>query len=70
MVKETVNVDKYTCDACGKVVFAHTVDDLLGIVGEAFEYTSSSGGGADWYACSRKCVGKAVATALDKAWND
>ena len=67
---ETIEVQRYTCDGCGRVVMAQTDDDFIGIKGEAFEATQSAGSGCDWFACQRKCVGKAVATALDKAWSD
>ena len=67
---ETIEVQRYTCDGCGRVVMAQSADDFIGIEGNAFEATQVVGSGAEWFACQRKCVSKAVATALDKAWND
>lgn len=66
---------QYTCDnpKCTKSITVDPAmeDDLfLGLKGDVFEVTKSGGGGADWYACSRKCVGPAIAEALDKPWRD
>lgn len=67
----TVTATRYTCDGCGKVILVEDeLDDFIGLKGSVFEATDTTGGNADWFACARKCVGKAVATALDRAWEE
>jgi len=66
-----VKVRRYTCDACGKVenvlvepgvteeensgFSGHTKQTGLGVAGAV---------ASDWWACSAKCIGKAVENAL------
>lgn len=57
---------EHTCDGCSKVVIARAEDGVPGITGEAFEENERGGHSAEFWACSRKSVGKAVANALDK----
>jgi len=67
-VKQLIEVHRYTCDACGKVVYVELdEDEVMGLYGDVSETTETAGGlGGDWYACSRKCVAKAIANVLDR----
>lgn len=61
-----VQAVEYTCDSCSKSTIVLPHDDVEGLGGEVFEVTRGGGRGVEWWACSRKCVSKAVANALDK----
>lgn len=67
-MKRKVQAIEYECDACGKVLLV--VGEPEGLTGVVVETTRAGGSGTvEWFACERKCVGKAVETALDKKWN-
>jgi len=67
-VKQLIEVYRYTCDACGKVVYVELDEpEVMGLIGDVMETTDTAGGlGGDWFACSRKCVAKAILTVLDR----
>jgi hypothetical protein len=66
-MKELVEVHKFTCDACGVVQYVGADEEILGLQGDVMEVTTTHGGmGGDWYACSRKCVAKAITNVLDR----
>lgn len=60
-------VNTARCDGCGKEVVGHNdFEPIRGLVGSVAEHTDTGGWGAKFYACSRRCAGKAMANALDK----
>lgn len=66
-MRETVQVYKYICDACGAVQYVEDDDEVMGLQGDVTEVTTTHGGmGGDWYACSRKCLTKAITNVLDR----
>lgn len=67
-MKQLIEVLRYTCDACGKVVYVELDEpEVMGLIGDVMETTDTAGGlGGDWFACSRKCVAKAILTVLDR----
>lgn len=70
-MKETVNVEKYTCDGCGKVILSEPGDiEMLpktGLFGEITEVHSHiQPVSVTWYACRRACVRSAALNALDR----
>jgi hypothetical protein len=64
MAKRTQNVTIYTCDGCGKQA-AELADPVLGLFGTVYEHYLEGGTGtANWYACQRSCIERAVLKAL------
>ena len=68
-MKQLIEVHQYTCDACGQIVFVRPdEDEVLGLYGDVTETTKLHGPiGGDWYACSRKCLLKAITNVLDRS---
>lgn len=63
----TEPVHEYVCDGCGgSLIATDSEDPPKGIHGEAFEDTGSSGSGGKFWACSRKCLRKAVIAAIER----
>lgn len=62
MAHVTIEVEEYTCDGCGSQTLADTGVDGLppGFHGNVIRISNGGGDGGDWYACSRKCIVKAV----------
>lgn len=69
MIRE-VKCKEYTCDGCGEVQLVLDEVEVLGISGDAFEQNGAGGWSAGWFACKRKCIAKAIATALDRREED
>lgn len=67
MAIREVTLTEYTCDGCGDTKLGELGDDVFGIVGRATAHDTGGGHGADWFACSRRCVGAAVNASLDRA---
>lgn len=67
LVKEPVH--EYVCDGCGKsTIVVEGEDQPLGIEGTVAEHHPGGGNGGGFWACSRKCVRKAIITVLDEAY--
>lgn len=64
-MKMEVQAIEYTCDGCAKSTVAKDEDEVLGLSGDVFEVTKYGGNGAEWWACSRKCIAKAIINVLD-----
>lgn len=63
----TEPVHEYECDGCGATVIATDSETPpKGLHGEVFEDTGISGNGGKFWACSRKCLRKAVITAIER----
>lgn len=58
------------CDACGKRQINEPEDPALGYEGLAVHHQSSGGHGANWNACSARCIKQAILNALEKALDD
>ena len=67
MAIREVTLTEYTCDGCGVVRLGTLGEDVIGIAGTAMAHDTGGGHGADWFACSRRCVGTAVDNALNRA---
>jgi hypothetical protein len=67
-MKELVEAHRYTCDGCGQIQYVELdEDEVMGLTGDVIETTNTAGGlGGDWYACSRKCLLKAITNVLDR----
>lgn len=67
-----ISAFEFKCDnpKCEKTQRLDLEEDFIGLRGDVVEATNSGGSGAEWFACSRKCVGPAVAAAIDKAWDN
>jgi hypothetical protein len=58
---------EYTCDGCTQVIHFSDTDEVIGLQGNVTEVTISFGmGTSEWYACSRKCVAKAITNVLNR----
>lgn len=64
-----VKVLRHECDGCGKVILAESPDEVLGLGGKVWEVNDNGGTAAEWFACQRPCVTKAIGKALEKAWS-
>lgn len=65
-MRREIKAVSYECDGCGKIQLVDAdVDEVIGIVGSVIEHTDGGGWGGDWFACSRKCIKKAVEVAID-----
>ena len=64
-MKSLVTIDEFTCDGCGKVVWQDTQVDGLpdGYHGNVLRVGPQGGDGGEWFACSKKCVTRAVENA-------
>lgn len=67
---EQRTVNAATCDGCSKVRLAQNdTEPVIGFVGTVTEHTGI--GGMDrktsWFACSKRCIGKAAYTAVVRA---
>lgn len=63
-------VTEYECDACGKRQTGDVAENVYGLLGRVDEHGSGGGiTGVDWFACSRGCVGLAIATALNREYD-
>lgn len=54
------SVHKAVCDGCGRTQYLEVVDDVIGYSGTVAHHTENGGVGGDWFACGKRCVGKAV----------
>lgn len=62
-----IEAEEYTCDGCGKVaIVPKDAEPPLGLGGNVYEVHNAGGDSAEWWACSRKCVAKAIANALNR----
>lgn len=62
-------VTEYECDACGKRQAGEMAEDVYGLTGKVGEHHRGGGvGSVEWFACSRKCVGTAIANAIDREY--
>lgn len=62
-------VTEYECDGCGKRQAGEMAEDVYGLIGVVGEHDHSGGvSGVEWFACSRGCVGLAIATALNREY--
>ena len=71
MARDTVKAVRYTCDGCG-TTFMYDTDvelaDVNGYHGNAVTYVYPTGGQAckNWFACTSKCIGTAVESAIQR----
>lgn len=68
-MKKKLEVYQYSCDACNKEVLVPTDDgvvDVYGYHGHVMHVHYSGGDTADWFACSKKCIAKAIINSLER----
>lgn len=66
-----VPVDEYTCDGCGKVELVPQDEGRpIGISGDLVIDLPEGGWSADFWACSKKCLGPATRNAFEKSRKD
>lgn len=64
-------VSAWACDGCGKIEIPGTDEDPPpGLSGNVMEVHLGGGSGGEWYACSRRCIRKAIVSVLDRPWNE
>jgi len=62
-----IKINRWFCDACGKTFHGDPGLDFFGIMGTVEEHADWGGPGkAEWFACKRACIRKAITTVLDK----
>lgn len=54
------SVHKAVCDGCERIQYHEVVDDVIGYAGTVMHSTDYGGTGGDWFACSKRCVSRAV----------
>lgn len=70
-MKDKVQMVAYVCDGCSKqrVVNEEIDGPAKGLHGTVAEHSDTGGTGpAEWYACSTRCISKAVQNAVRRAW--
>lgn len=69
MVSKKVEVLVTECDGCGKqfIQDVEPIEPILGFYGDVMQHYGSGGHGASWFACSERCIKKAVVNALAEA---
>lgn len=65
-----VKAIRHQCDGCGKVILTESPEDVFGLGGKVWEVTGTGGCAAEWFACQRSCVTRAIGEALRKSWED
>lgn len=67
MTRETVELERIGCDGCGKAIHLEAADMMpVGwYVGDVLWHHGGGGDGGDWYACSPKCIRRAVICAAE-----
>ncbi len=68
MATEKVEVNKTTCDGCGKEVY-HSIENsepVLGFHGTVVWHHSAGAAGCKWFANTERCIGNAVKNALSR----
>lgn len=68
-VIDRVRLTRYTCDGCGREQFGELTDNVRGLMGSVAEYHNGGSSSGEWFACGRRCVGKAVAVSIDRTDN-
>lgn len=67
MVKTEVRATEYECDGCGKIQLVTDDMEIMGLQGTAYETTTLAGlVGGEWFACTRKCVAKAIIAVIER----
>lgn len=66
MACESVEVTRWTCDGCGREVLWEIDPPFPWYQGSVLHHHGGGGSGADWDACSTKCIRSAVVNALEK----
>lgn len=63
---ESIEAKRFICDGCGKTIVVAGDEDPLGFHGgQVFEHHKLGGQGCnDWFACSERCIRKAVINAI------
>lgn len=65
-MKREVQLLEYVCDGCGRSRFGDPEDDLpLGFHGDVFWVHGAGAAGGSWFACTERCIRKAVKRALE-----
>jgi hypothetical protein len=70
-MKDSINVTAFVCDGCRKRKIVESAEDAHGYHGDVAHVHEGGGTGrVEFYACSNRCIGKAVQNAIAASEED